>query len=246
MARSRRSPRFHGGRMAPAGPVLDHATEERHLRTFRHWTWAFELVDHEAAPTVAAVLGLGTVVLAGMGTAQGGVSRPDGEGLTLVAMMAVLCLGAALLSTAAEVTAWAMARPVGRAAARAATALETAHGMIHRLQAAPPPEDAELLPVARRIDQAITHLAHRLRDADGTLLTMATLPDAETRASRLELLRDEARRITAAADALDGTAHLLRWIEACPWSPTRPDALGRLRTDLDAVERLISAPADRA
>lgn len=233
--------------MAPVGPGIDHATEERHLRAFRHWAWLFGIVDHEASPTVATVCALGTVVAAGLAVSQGGVHRTDGEGLTIAAWVAVLSLAVALAAGVAEAVAWMMARPVGRAAARAAEALEMARSMTHRLDgvlAAGAPAETDLVPIARRIEQANGHLVHRLRDADASLLGYATLPDPDTRTSRLELLRTEARTIAAAADALDGTAHLLRWIEACPWSPTRPDALGRLRTDLDGVERLIAAPAE--
>ncbi len=228
--------------MAGMHPGVHHPTDERHLRAFRHVAWAFELVDHETAPTVAAVLGLGTVVLAGMTLVLGGTHRADGEGLTLLALLAVVCLVTALASAASELLAWAMARPVGRAEARAATALETAGALTHRLTRIVDTTDAQLTEPARRVDLAITHLQHRLDEVDRALVAMAALPDPSTRISRLELVRAEARGIATAADGLDGATHLLRWIEACPWSPTRPEALARLKADLEAVERLISDP----
>jgi hypothetical protein len=215
------------------------------MRTFRHWAWAFEVVDHEAASTTAAVLAGGAAILTALAVAAGGALRADGEGLTVAAWLAMVCLGAGLLLAASEVAAWAIARPIGRDVARAVAALEAARIMVARLEALRvpvEPDTSELVPMARRIDQATTRIRQRLTEADASVCASAALRDARTRTGRLAAMGAEARTIAASADALDSAAHLLRWIEACPWSAARPAAVLRLRAELVSAERLVSGP----
>src|SRR6186713_220768 len=114
MARAPHVPRLHHDRMATAAVGLVHAPDLGRMRTFRHWAWAFEVVDHEAASTTAAVLAGGAAILTALAVAAGGALRADGEGLTVAAWLAMVCLGAGLLLAASEAAAWAIARPIGR------------------------------------------------------------------------------------------------------------------------------------
>jgi len=160
-----------------------------------------------------------------------------------------VCLGAGLLLAAGEAAAWVIARPIGRDVARAVTALEAARIVVARLEAfraALAPDAPDLVPMACRIDQATARIRQRLAEADAAVGTCVALRDARTRTGRLAAMGAEGRCIAAAADALDSAAHLLRWIEACPWSPARPEAVLRLREELDVAERLVSGPVDGA
>jgi hypothetical protein len=199
----------------------------------------FEVLDHDSVPTNITVLAAGSVVLVGLALAEG---RPvhDASGPTLLAVLALTALGAALVMTAGEALAWMLAIPVGRDVARAAASLESARVAVGRIHAIPAPGDASLAPYIARIDRSTDLLKRWLEDADAGVVAWATLPDPTTRSSRLGLLREEGRRIAAAADALDAVSGLVRWIEMCPWSPLRPDALERLPRELAAAERLVA------
>jgi hypothetical protein len=219
---------------------MSHAPDSRRIRTFRHWAPVFEVLDHDSVPTSVVVLAAGSVVLVGLALAEGRPMRADAAGPTLLAVLALTALGAALVMAAGEALAWLLAIPVGRDVARAAASLEGARVAVGRIHAIPAPDDADLHPSIARIDRAADRLRRWLADADAGLVTWATLPDPATRASRLGLLREEGRRIVAAAEALDAVSALVRWIEMCPWSPLRPDALERLPRELTAAERLVA------
>jgi hypothetical protein len=221
----------------PAG-----APDERRIAAFRHRALLFEMVDHEAASTVLAVLAGGAALLIGLVAATGGIAATTDGAPPLSAWLAGLSLVAALVVGTSELLAWLLARPVGRTVARTACALEDARATVERLVPVHelPDDDPELQVAARRVDRAISCVIARLGAADAALTAFARIPDPVTREGRVELLRDEARSILAAADAVDATAHLLRWIQACPWSAARPDALQLLRIDLVTAERLIA------
>lgn len=240
-------PRPHGDHRSGRSGVRAAAWDEHRLATFRHRALLFEVVDHEAAPTVLAVLAGGAALLVGMLAATGGIAAAADGPPPLLAWLAGLCLVAALVVGASELLAWLLARPVGRTVARTASAIEDARSSVDRLVPVHllPETDAELHAAAGRLDRAIAQVIARLADADAALVAFARIPDAELRGSRLELLREEAHAIDAAAQAVDGTAHLLRWIEACPWSAARPDALKLLRADLANAERLLAEGALR-
>lgn len=240
-------PRPHGDHRSSRPASAVGTAEERRIAAFRRRALLFEVVDHEAAPTVLAVLSAGSGLLIALLAATGGVSATSEGAPPLPAWLAGLSLFAALLVGAAELVAWLVARPVGRTVARASCVLEDARATVERLVPVHllPEDDAELQLAARRVDRAITRVIARLADADAALMTFARIPDPVTRDGRMDLLRDEARAILIAAEAVDATAHLLRWIEACPWSAARPDALKLLRTDLAAAERLLADGALR-
>jgi hypothetical protein len=219
---------------------MSHAPDSRRIRTFRHWAPVFEVLDHDSVPTSVVVLAAGSVVLVVLALAEGHPMRADAAGPTLLAVLALTALGAALVMAAGEALAWLLAIPVGRDVARAAASLEGARVAVGRIHAIPAPDDADLHPSIARIDRSADRLRRWLADADAGLVTWATLPDPATRASRLGLLREEGRRIVAAAEALDAVSALVRWIEMCPWSPLRPDALERLPRELAAAERLVA------
>jgi hypothetical protein len=240
-------PRPHGDHRPSRSDARDRARIEHRLAGFRHRSLLFELVDHEAAPTVLAVLASGAALLIALLAATGGVGATVGGTPPLLAWLAGLCLLAALVVGASEAVAWLLSRPIGWTLARSACALEDARAAVERL--APvhlgPEADPELRLAATRVNRAVTTVIARLADADAAIVAYARITDPETREGRLELLRQEARSIHDAADAVDSTAHLLRWIEACPWSAARPDALTLLRTDLATAERLLTEGALR-
>jgi hypothetical protein len=226
----------------PSRPTLHTAPDEQQIAAFRHRALLFEVVDHEAAPTVLAVLTAGSALLIGLVAATGGIAATAEGTPPLLAWLAGLSLVAALLVGASEALAWLIAHRVGRTVARAVCALEDSRAAVERLVPVHlvSEEDEELQLAARRVDHAITCVIGRLADADTALLAFARIADPVTREGRLGLLREEAWSVHAAAEAVDATAHLLRWIEACPWSAARPDALKLLRTDLAAAERLLT------
>ncbi|MFN8124861.1 MAG: hypothetical protein U0237_20845 [Thermoleophilia bacterium] len=227
----------------PAGGGFHHAWDDR-LRSFRHRAGAFALIDHEAMPAAIVSLTIGSAVLVTLAVLEGrAAATTASDRPSAIAWIALLCLLAALAAAVDELVAWALARPVGRELARAAAAIEGARGRVARLDRLVPPEDTDLAAAATRVGQAVDHLAGRVDDAAGALAAFACLPDPETRAGRLRLLREEAQRIVEAAEAVDGALHLLLWIDACPWSSARADALGRLKTDLDTAERLVTGTA---
>jgi hypothetical protein len=240
-------PRPHGDRGSSHPAVAVGAADARRIAAFRHRALLFAMVDHEASPTVLAVLTAGSGLLITSLAATGGVSVTSQGVPVLLAWLAGLSLVAAILVGTMELVAWLLARPVGRSVARATSVLEDARATVERLVPVHlvPEDDAELQLAARRVDRAIARIIARLAGADTALTVFARIPDPVTRDGRMDLLRDEARAILIAAEAVDATAHLLRWIEACPWSAARPDALSLLRTDLAAAERLLADGALR-
>ncbi len=173
---------------------MSHAPDSRRIRTFRHWAPVFEVLDHDSVPTSVVVLAAGSVVLVGLALAEGRPMRADAAGPTLLAVLALTALGAALVMAAGEALAWLLAIPVGRDVARAAASLEGARVAVGRIHAIPAPDDADLHPSIARIDRSADRLRRWLADADAGLVTWATLPDPATRASRLGLLREEGRQ----------------------------------------------------
>lgn len=226
----------------PTRSALRTSPDEPRIAAFRHRALLFEVVDHEAAPTVLAVLTAGSALLVGLVAATGGIAATAEGRPPLLAWLAGLSLVTALVVGASEALAWLLSHAVGRTVARAACALEDARSVVERLMPIHlvSEDDQELQLAARRVDRAITCVIGRLADADAALLAFARIADPITREGRLELLREEAWSIHAAAEAVDATAHLLRWIEACPWSAARPDALKLLRADLAAAERRLT------
>jgi hypothetical protein len=219
---------------------MGHAPDSHRIRAFRHWAPVFEVLDHDSVPTSITVLAAGSVVLVGLALAEGRPMRADAAGPTLLAVLALTALGAALVMTAGEALAWMLAIPVGRDVARAAASLESARVAVGRIHAIPAPDDAALVPYIARIDRSAERLRRWLADADAGIVAWANLPDPATRASRLGLLREEGHRIVAAAEALDAVSGLVRWLEMCPWSPLRPDAFERLPRELTAAEHLVT------
>ena len=110
--------------------------------------------------------------------------------------------------------------------------------MLGRLGPAPVLEDAGLVSIARRVDRTRTQLDRRLTKADAALVAYAALSDPGTRSRWLSTVRTEGRVIVAAAEALEGAIGALRWLEACPWSPLRPEAIDQAREDVADAERL--------
>jgi hypothetical protein len=200
----------------------------------------FEVVDHESGPTSVVVVAAGSTILAGLALVEGRPARDGVADLTLIAFLALAALAAALAMAAGEAVAWLLARPLGRDLARAATSLERARVAVARLRPMGAADDIALAPHAGRIERAIGDLERRLADADRAIVACGALPEPATRASRLDLLREEGRAVAAAAEALDAVSHLFRWIGACPWSPIRAEALTRLSRDLAAAERLVA------
>jgi len=215
----------------------------RRINAFRHWAPVFEALDHESGPTSVAVMSAGALVLVWLALVEGHPVRDDVAGLTLVAFLATAALGAALVMAAGEAIAWLLARPVGRDLARVTASLEHARLAVARVRPVTAADDVDLAPYAERVERATDDLERRLVAAEAAVVARGTQPDPARRASRLALLRTEARAIAAAAEQLDAVSHLLRWISACPWSPARPEALSRLCRDLDAAERLAAGGA---
>jgi hypothetical protein len=228
--------------VAPGGGAIPDAWDDR-LRGFRHRAGLFASLDHEATPAAVTSLAIGGGLLVLLAVLEGRAAHPDIGRPTGLAWMAMVCLLAAIAAAADDLLAWFVARPIGRELARAAAAVEGARARVGRLERVAPPEDAALAGLATRLDRAIDHLVGRVDDAARALAAFAGLPAPATRSSRLGLVRDEAHRIVDGADAVDAALHLLLWIEACPWNAARSEAMGRLRIDLEAAERLVSGAA---